>query len=582
MKNRFIQHSLILILSFAPFFSNAQKDSLRQEVEVVKAYQPSISDAFKINDLPKIQDTKRQKPNFNYQINSQPVYSTFKTEPVQAAQMVGEMQPTLEKGLLKVGAGNYLTPYAELFYNTKAGKNSDFGLHFKHLSSNGKVKLVNDDKVDAPYSNNIAELFSRHYFRSSSLITKLYFERNAHEYYGYAGEEIPNDQKANILNLWGEKQAFSKGGFHIELFSNKTSRSETNYNFNLNYQYFESKTGQTENTAKFGTKLSHEFETFNGLIDASVSYLKTDNIFNSTNNILGQKQQILLQANPRVLFEADNASLLVGFNLSLMLDDDKDARALITPNIRGEWSPIEKVISLYAGANGYLKHNHYSVIAKENAFVNPLQDIANSEYQYILFGGINGKFSPKFNYRLEAKYASIKDEYFYVTNSRISATVDDLEISSLNNTFDVLYDDINQLTLSTELYYTASDLLSFHFKGNHYSYDLKTLSTAWHKPNFDGNISMKYSPDGPLSFNADILLIGERKAPIINNSPVGTPITNITMDPAFDLNFGINYQYTPQLSFFGRANNFAFQKYESWLGYARQGFNLLIGASYSF
>ena len=66
-------------------------------------------------------------------------------------------------------------------------------------------------------------------------------------------------------------------------------------------------------------------------------------------------------------------------------------------------------------------------------------------------------------------------------------------------------------------------------------------------------------------------------------APSSSVVVDIyTLNPIVDLNAGIEYQYSPKLSFFGRANNFAFQKYETWLGYAQQGFNLMAGLSYSF
>ena len=80
MNRSYFYHISLLLLTFIVVNSvSAQKDStkLRQEVEVVKAYQPSVSDAFKINDIPQIKDDKREKPTFDYKINSQPVFSTF-------------------------------------------------------------------------------------------------------------------------------------------------------------------------------------------------------------------------------------------------------------------------------------------------------------------------------------------------------------------------------------------------------------------------------------------------------------------------------------------------------------------------
>lgn len=165
----------------------AQRDTtkLKQEVEVVKAYQPSLSDARKINDIPKIKEDKPTKPEFEYSIYSEPIFSTFSVKPVQAAKIVGEPKTEIGKGLLKLGVGNYMTPYSELFYNALPGKKSNFGMHFKHHSSHGDIKLLNDDKVEAPFSDNYAEIFHKHFYRNSTLSLNGFFERKGFQYYGY-------------------------------------------------------------------------------------------------------------------------------------------------------------------------------------------------------------------------------------------------------------------------------------------------------------------------------------------------------------------------------------------------------------
>ncbi len=595
MKKSFQYHiASLFILLAAGQQANAQQDStrLKQEVEVVKAYQPSISDAFKINDLPQIKDEKKDKPTFNYTINSQPVFSTFEVKPVQAAQMVGEPKAELGKGLLKAGVGNYLTPYGELFYNTKAGKNSVFGLHFRHLSSNGNVKLINDDKVDAPRSENVAELFTKHFFRRSTLSTKLFFDRQAHSYYGYAGERRSDEAKEDDFPYWNDKQAFSKGGIQLNLSNEEDTRANLNYDFGLNYHYFGTKTGQTENKATVGSFLQKDFDTFQGLLNASVGFVRTDSILNQTTGNFGHKQQILLNISPAILLEGDVASLKAGINTFTLFDDDDDARVLITPNILAQWSPVKDNLTLYAGANGRMEQNNYSAIADENRFVTPTQDIRKTEYQYILTGGIKGKFHPRLNYRFQVDYANIKDEHFYIFNT--NNFLMDSPTSPLPpraNTFDVIYDDLKQLSLGAELYYTASDLVNFHLQGTYYSYELDSLEEAWHKPDFELTLSTIINPEGPLKFNADIFFKGERKALEQSESfylasssigPHDVDQTVHTLASYIDMNVGVEYQYSSNLSFFGRLNNFAFQQYENWLGYSQQSFNLLVGASFSF
>ncbi len=584
----------ILLIILVSFTASAQQDSttLRQEVEVVKAYEPSVSDVFKINDIPKIQDEKREKPVFEYKINTQPVFSTFEIEPVQAAQMVDERKAELGKGLLKAGVGNYQTPYGELFFNTEAGKNSILGLHFKHLSSHGTVKLINDDKVDAPRSENVVELFTKHFFRRSALNTKLFFDRQAHRYYGYAGEELSNEEKKALFPYWNEQQAFSKGGLQFNLNNDEDTRADLNYDLNLYFHHLGNKTDQTENLLKVETGFKKDYDTFKGLLNASVDYLKTDGIVKQINSAVGDKQQILINLSPAILLQGDIAKLQAGIHTFTLLDDDDDARILITPNIKAEWSPVENMMTLFAGADGRLQQNHYSAIAAENRFVTPSQDIRHTEYQYILTGGIKGKFTPRFNYRAQVDYANIKDEHFYILKeTEILETSETQHLLTRSNTFDVFYDDLKQLTLGFEFYYTASDLVNFHVQGKHFSYKLDSLEQAWHKPDFEWRISTILNPEGPVRFNADIFFVSRRQAyaqrevfdPLSNSvSPVQLDKMNYTLSSYVDFNFGVEYQYSPQLSFFGRANNFAFQKYENWLGYAQQGFNLLVGASFSF
>ena len=55
-----------------------------------------------------------------------------------------------------------------------------------------------------------------------------------------------------------------------------------------------------------------------------------------------------------------------------------------------------------------------------------------------------------------------------------------------------------------------------------------------------------------------------------------------TLETAFDINLRGNYAITSKLSAFAQLNNFGLQKYERWLGYPVQSFNMLAGISYSF
>ena len=569
---------------FGTLNAMAQKDTtkLKQEVEVTKAYQPTISEVEKINDIPKIKIEQTETPTFDYSIFSKPVFSTFDPTQIAAAKMVGEAKPEMGKGLLKLGLGNYLTPYGELFFNAHPGRNSNFGMHFKHLSSSGKIKLLNDDKVKAPESENIAEIFGEKFFRRSSLSGSLAFDRKAFTYYGYTGDLLTDTQKDAMIPNFQDKQYFSKGTLNVHLKNRKLSASDFNYDFGIDYHYLQSKTMQTENQLVLSGDMSKKFGKTIGLLNSSLTYYHADSILNSVSGRFGSKLQFLLKINPSVMWKTSTARLQLGLNSTIIFDDDADASLMVWPKVKAEWSPVQQILTLFAGVDGYLQHNTYSSIATENQYIDPYHDVANANYKYIFSGGLKGKLSPKTSYVTEASYSIINDQHFYMIYGRDVLNLSAVGPRSLNNTFDWIYDDVKVLKLSAEVMHSVSDNLSLHLSGNYYSYDMKMEKKAWQMPNYDITFSAIYKPTGPLKFTTDIFVIGKRPALVSEFPSSSFPSLVVSMDPIIDLNLGAEYQFSDKLNFFVKLNNFGFQKYEQWLGYTNKSFNFLAGLSYSF
>ena len=593
MKTQYkITISLFCItLLFCAGSASAQQDStkLRKEVEVVKAYQPSIQEVQKINDIPQIKAEQTEAPTFDYSIFSKPVFTTFDPTPVAAAKMVGDVRPEMKNGLLKLGVGNYQTPYGELFFNAQPSKKSNFGLHFGHLSSSGKIKLLNDDKVKAPEAQTSGEIFGERFFRKSSLSGSVGFDRKALSYYGYTGDQLTDEQKDQMIQWFGEKQYFLKSYAQIRLKSETLSKDELNYDFGAKYQYFTSKTGQTEHEVVLSGNVSKKIDNALGMLDASLTVYKADSVLNRFSNTFGKKQQTILRANPSFRWAAETASIEFGLNTTLLFDADTDASFLISPKVQASWSPVPQVLTLFAGVDGHLQHNTYSAIAAENPYVDPYHDVKNANYKYIVSGGFKGKFTPKTNYVAQASYSVVEDQHFYYTDGmdvfKAAST-----LRRLNNTFDVMYDDVNILKLTGEVMHSVSDNFSLHLLGNYYSYEMKTLEKPWQMPDFDLTLSGVYKPIEQLKFSADIFMVGKRTA-LIRDFDSSMLLTNlgavpsykeVQMDPIIDMNIGAEYQFSPKLNFFFKLNNFGFQKYEQWLGYTNKSFNWLAGISYSF
>lgn len=582
---------IFLILLVASFFgaqAQNQRDSLRREVEVTKAYTPTVSDANKLNSMPELDETEHQKPTFNYNIKSQPVFSTFSVSPLKAATI--ETEPHIQKGygLVRAGLGNYTKPYGEVFFNNLNSKNSVFGIHARHLSSFSKINLKGGDKVDAPFMNNQLELFVKNSIRNSILSVDADLKQDAFNYYGYPLDPIPMVLLAENqqINYYGTKQSFLKGGFHIGLDNPGAEMDDQEVGFDFNYHYFGTKTDQREHFVNFTVNYRQPLVSGVGLIEGGVEYANASQITLPTDSLLGKKSTTILFAKPAWYIGDKKANATLGVSTWFIMQSDMDTEAKIAPNIKANWSPVEEIITLFAGIDGDFSHNYYSKIAYENPFVNPTHNVRNSMQRIRFYGGFDGKFSKKTAFKVSGEYAVIADQPLYYLNEAyyLSPLVNPNPLV-VDNTFAVLYDDINRTKLNAEIYHASSDKLDLLLSVNYYNYKMKEQEEAWNLPQWDATVTVGYKVTEQLSVNADIFMIGERKALIIQEdllSSSGPLYKSNSLDPVIDINFKANYQLTSKFSLFGQLNNLGFQGYERWLGYPVQSFNFLAGISYAF
>lgn len=587
---------IVLIGLAGTTVAKAQRDtSLTQEVEVVKAFKPTISDANKINEMPKIDESTPEKPSFKYNIYSQPILNTFSVNTLKAASIADEPESKNGYGLIRAGLGSYYKPYGELFFNNLNSKKSILGLHAKHLSSLGKIKLEGGDRVEAPFSNNEAELYLNHFLRKSVLSTTFSFSHNGFDYYGYPKDTVPGFLKADgqTVNYFGIRQAFSKGGLEVTLKNPDAEIDDPLFEFGLKYHYFVTKTNQNEHFADFTTKFQKPLNKGTVLAETSLQYSLVDNITDRITMAAGNRQQTWLMVNPSYYLGGKLANLKAGTNVWYVSESDLKAKVKVTPNVLFNFMPVKNVFKLFAGIGGNYTHNHYSKIAYENPFVDPEHDVMNTFEKIRFFGGFDGKFAKKTNFKIAVDYSLIDDKPFYYLHEYVYNTpLINPNPLVVDNDFKVVYDDLNLLKVNLELFHASSEKLNLLLSGNYFVYDMKTEKEAWNLPQWDANLALEYKITEQLNVSADVYLIGSRKALIKEtlfkylapSSSVANPTTykSYNLDTAFDLNLRANYSINQKFSVFAQLNNFGFQKYERWFGYPVQSFNFLAGVSYAF
>jgi hypothetical protein len=584
---------IILISLIAIVLLNTSKSAtaqqnttkLKQEVEVVKAYRPSVSDAFKINQMPEIDDTARFVPQFNYSIKSRPYTSLGKTDPITAAELKTGGENNLGYGYLKLGFGSYTTPYGEFFFNKPRSEKSSFGMHFRHLSSSGQVILREGEKTDAPYSDSDILIFGKHFGRRSTFSYDFSYTRNAVNFYGYV-DTLPSMPEDIPSGYYGEDQIYQKGALNLQLKSSEKLNSLLKYNSKFHYHSFSAKTGQKETNAGIFGDFDYEVNNnFSGILETSIDYYNTDLDFEETPSNPSQFSSTWVKINPSILLEGDNWLLQGGFNFYTTFNSDGDGEPKIYPKLKLSWSPVEGIVTLYAGADGYLQNNHYSGIAYENNWVNPTHKIRNSDHKYIISGGLKGKFNTQTSYNFGAKYSRVNDMYFYSSLEEFTSENGTI----YHNDFNVFYDNTDILNFTGEISYLSETDFYLLAKGNYYSYTPDSIEILSHLPLYDLTFTSGYRINERLTGFADLKVIGEREALVeIVYDPNIIFITappqsrTVTLEQIIRINLGATYELSNSLKLFGRVDNLLNQNYEEWLGYNVQGIRFMAGASLSF
>ncbi|MCL1821275.1 MAG: hypothetical protein FWG22_00460 [Prolixibacteraceae bacterium] len=567
----------------------AQRDSLiSREVEVVKSFNPAAMDAQKINTMPVIKDEEHKKPSFDYSISSQPVFSTFSVTNLQAATIVGKPKSDNGYGLLRLGVGNYNKPYGEFFFNNKSSTDFLFGIHFKHLSSHGKVKLENDEKVKAPFSDNEAEIYFKHMFRQSILSVDFNFNHNGYNYYGYPGLYPTPADSMNLDTYLGERQTLTKGGFNINLQSLSKNKDATIVGFDLKYHYLGTKTNQREHFTNFDLNFKKPMGMAAFLLNAGIDFSQATEIM-TTDTIpeIGTRNQVWVYGKPAIYVGNETINLKLGGRLWFTFDNQYQDKVRIAPDIRFNFIPVKEIIGLYAGVDGRNHHNYYSAVLYHNPFFNPQLTVKNHFEKLRFYGGLDGRITSKTNFKLEVAHSSFTDHPLYFMNKLLIPDLIDpateQEYTYYNNVFDVLYEDMQTLKFNVELTHNVGEKFNLLLSGNYYKYYMDLQEKPWNMPEFDATFTLSCQVTERLKLAADVFVVGQRDALAIINNADETFTNEIhPLGAVIDLNARGVFDITSKFSIFAQLNNFGFQKYERWLGYPVQSFNFLGGISISF
>ena len=554
-KCKFSCRDYIVILFLSVFVSNATQaqETINKEVRVVKPYEPTLSDAFKINMLPVTNDTIRLSTDIQYSIKPksfQPVY-TFR--PLKPARMESEQISKLYHSYLELGFGNYVTPLGELSISNLRSRTLSIGAYLMHMSSYGKVKLANEKKVFGGYGDTDFVLYGKKAFKKAILSAEAGVKQDWVHFYGYNTEIDTSLSKDNI------RQNYLDVFAGIKLQSSHLDSTHLNYKFQANYHYFKDRFRNQQNEIYFLTRFNKVFlrnKMFG--IDLDLLYIGSD-----MDSLSSPSTYIRFE--PWVSQKTDVWTLDLALNVTFAVENGH-TKAYLYPKAKFQFNIVPQYLTAYVALDGEFENFSFRQTVSVNPFQIPGLNAKSANRKLNFFGGFNGSFSRKSAYHIRGSYSQVDQMYFFVNDT----------VNELGNQFSFEYDDIEITRIYGEVSTQIGSQAELFIKANYYFYELTTQTRAWHKPNFDATMTLRYSFRNKILIGIDAFYIGKRYA---KSYELAKP--EIALDGFADINLKLEYQYTKILSFYLKFNNILGRGYEVWNQYPVQRFAVFGGFTYS-
>ncbi|MDA3952810.1 MAG: hypothetical protein PF485_04120 [Bacteroidales bacterium] len=530
------------------------QEELVKEVQVVKPYEPTISDAYKLNHLPKISDTVKVIPEIKYILQTKPLSVGYSVIPIKPAKMVGEPLTKLTNSYMKIGIGTKMLPMIEGYINNKRSKDYSIGAYYKFLNSIGNATLDNNEKEFAGFSDNDLRFFGKKYFKSSIIQGEMGLLSNTRYFYGY------NTQMDTILEKDNIKQNFLSLNLDANYKSSYVDSSHINYDFGFKLDYIKDNFENNELGLNLAGDINRIFTK--EMVGANIAIMHY-----ATNENLDSVNNTIIKLNPWVGIFGDKWRIKAGIIVFSDIKGD-NSKTYYYPMGLLEYDMANHYLIPYAGVDGKLEINNFQRMSAVNPFLVPGTGVLNTDHKLILFGGIRGNFNSTTYYNFKVSYTLIDNMPLFINDFE--------NTDSIGNMFGVIYDDLELVNYFGEISVSPSEELNFNVKVNYNDYIMTTEAKAWHKPSFDLSFTTKYNLRQKIILKGDILAIGKRFAKIDNS--VGFK----ELESAIDINIGAEYRYSKVLSGFIQLNNLLSDGYYEWNYYPTYGFNIMLGLTYSF
>lgn len=459
-----------------------------------------------------------------------------------------EKLPVYSGNFVKLGIGNYLTPFLDAGLNSKTNPSEYYGVHINHISSlYGPV-----DKQNSADSHSKIGVYGKYTGSKASLSGRLNYNRDMIHFYGY-----PEGTAVNSDTL---KQIFNRISLDFKVRSLDLN-SKFQYEIDGGAFYVKDKFDSKETGGRISFKGTSEITAD---IDAG---LRVDLL--QVGYQYGDKEsRTLIRVLPFATFRIGEFEMEAGINVVYLTDTiNYKTNIKIYPKLNLGYQ-INEQIYAYAGIDGDVEAVTFNMLTGYNPYLKSGIQLVHTSKNLEVFVGTKGHILQDLSFDIGLKVGNYKNLYYFINDS--------LE----TNKFDVVYDGGNAnvfhpyITLS----YLRSNKFGMSASLHYYKYGTKNIDQPWHRPSFETSVSAWFSIYEKIIISTDLFVYSGMKALDYNAVPGAV----VSLDPIADLNLKVDYMFSKRFGAFVSLNNLLGKKYSFLLQYPTKGLQAMIGISASF
>ena len=555
MKNRFFITVWISIIASNSF---AQTELSPDTFKVVKEYQPTLINANKINFDPEIDDDLKIELDLTYTFINKQLPVSFQVEPIQPAKIKGEPLVKLYNGYARLGVGNALIPFGEVYYNNSRSKEYSIGGHARYYNM-GEVNKIDGIGIQDLH----IELFGKRFWKRNTLSSNVSFDRQDFNYYGYYNLNNPNNRVD--LPEASLEQFYNRISAQFALKTTKQDSFNLRHSGDIKYESTTNAMDHQENNIVLNANLSQfkNSELYN--LDVIVDFNQYQ--FNKNSTIVGLKPQV----------STIGEKFRINAGLGIYIDADTEADFHFYPIAEVKYNVIDDILVPYIGVNGEKRRVNYASITKENLFVANNIELRNTNEKFNLYGGLRGTLSKKLSFNLSGAFKRTANDYLFVQVLDTNR--------SLSKEYHAVYDEIDELNFKGEMAYRINEKITLYGQADYFIFETTNQDEAWHRPDVKASISGEYNLKNKIIVKTDLIFWGEQFARGDANLDLNNAIVDyqvVKLKSIFDANLNVEYRYTKRLSAFVQFNNIGGINFEKYKDYPTQGFNVWGGLTYAF